>query len=342
MNKTAREIAELINGQVDGDGATLVKGACGIKEAVSGDITFLANTKYQSLLKHTRATVIIVPPDVSVPQDKVAIRHENPSMAFTRLMEEIGPRPVNYKPGIHETAVIGKGVKLGKNISLQAHVVIGDKAVIGDNVVLGPGVVIGEETTIGKDTLIYPLVVIRERIVVGEKCIIHSGTVIGSDGFGYATVRGIHHKIPQIGTVVIEDDVEIGANVTIDRARFDKTWIRQGTKIDNLVQIAHNVVIGENTIIVAQTGISGSTTIGNQVILAGQSGVAGHVSIGDNAIVAGRAGVTKSVPQGTVVSGFPATTHVKAQKLQALINRLPKLYEKIAELEKKLNKVESR
>lgn len=333
---TVQEIADLIGGKVEGDGSTPISGASGIKEARPGDITFLANSRYISLLKETNATCVIAPPDVPIPNGKIAIRHEAPSLAFAKIMERFGPKPVKYPPGIHPTAIIGKDVKLGRDVSIQPYVVIEDNAVIGDNTIIGAGVFIGRETRIGSDTFIYPGVVIRERITIGNRCIIHSGTVIGSDGFGYATVRGVHHKIPQIGTVVIEDDVEIGANVTIDRARFDKTWIKKGTKIDNLVQIAHNVVIGENSIIVAQTGISGSTVIGNNVILAGQSGIVGHITIGDNAIVGAQAGVTKSVPPGQMVSGYPAAPHTKARKIQALINRLPKLYKKVAELEEKI------
>lgn len=336
MNKTVNEIAKLINGKVDGDGTKIIRGACGIKEAKEGDITFLANLKYQPLMRTTGASAIIVPPDIDVSKDKVAIRHENPSFAFAKLMESLGPEKISFRSGIHKTALIGKNVKLGENITIQAYVIVEDEVVIGDRTVICAGSYIGANTSIGTDTLIYPHVVVRERITLGSRCIVHSGAVIGSDGFGYATVEGVHQKIPQIGTVIVEDDVEIGANVTIDRARFDKTWIKKGTKIDNLVQIAHNVVIGENSIIVAQTGISGSTIVGKNVILAGQSGVAGHLEIGDNSIVGGQAGVTKDVSPGTMVSGYPAAPHAKAKKLQALINRLPKLYEKVMQLEKKL------
>ena len=196
----------------------------------------------------------------------------------------------------------------------------------------------GQHTKVGKDCIIYPHVSIRERITVGNRVIIHNGTVIGSDGFGFAKLRGIHHKIPQIGTVVIEDDVEIGANVTIDRARFDKTVIGRGTKIDNLVQIAHNVVIGENSIVVAQTGISGSTVVGKNVTLAGQAGLVGHIRIGDNAIVGAQAGVTKSVPPNSFVSGYPARPHQLAKRINAYIQKLPELFKKMSQLEKKVNK----
>lgn len=208
---TVQEIADLVGGKVEGDGATPINGASGIKEAQPGDVTFLANSRYQPLLKETNATCVIVPPDVSIPKDKIAIIHESPSLAFARIMERLGPESIKYPPGVHPTVVIGKDVKLGQNISIQPYVVIEDGVVIGDNTVIGAGVFIGRDTQIGSDTFVYPRVVIRERLTIGDRCIIHSGAVIGSDGFGYATVRGIHHKIPQIGTVVIEDDVEIGA-----------------------------------------------------------------------------------------------------------------------------------
>ena len=334
---TVQEIAELINGTVEGDSGVVINGASGIKEAKTGEVTFVANSRYQALIKETKATAIIASPGIEVPGSKIVIRHKTPSLAFARIMKQLGPEPIIFKPGIHPTAVIGENVSIGKNVSIQAYVVIEDEAVIGDETVIYPGAFIGRKTKIGSQVIIYPRVIIRERITIGNRCIIHGGAVIGSDGFGYATVRGVHHKIPQIGTVVIEDDVEVGANVTIDRARFDKTWIKKGTKIDNLVQIAHNVIIGENSIVVAQTGISGSTVVGKNVILAGQSGLVGHIKVGDDAIVGGQAGVTKNVPAGQMVSGYPAAPHNRAKKIQALVNRLPKLYQKVSDIEKKLD-----
>jgi UDP-3-O-[3-hydroxymyristoyl] glucosamine N-acyltransferase len=217
-----------------------------------------------------------------------------------------------------------------------------DGVTIGDEAVIYAGSFVGQGSKIGAGTLIYPNVSIREYVTVGNRAVIHSGTVIGSDGFGFATIDGLHHKIPQIGTVEVGDDVEIGANVTIDRARFEKTIIGKGTKIDNLVQIAHNVIIGENSIIVAQVGISGSTTIGKNVILAGQAGVVGHISIGDNAVVMAQAGVSKSVPEKTMVWGYPAKPAKVAKRVNACVQNLPKLFETITQLKKKIEELESK
>ncbi len=339
INMNLAQIAELIDGNVVGDKDILITGISGIKEAQSGDITFVANPKYLSLINSTRASAIITSNDVSE-ADKPLIKTENPSLAFAKLVGFFAPVQTKMKSGIHPTAVIGEGVKLGKNISIQPYAVICDGAVIGDNTVLYASVYIGFDSKIGAKCIIHPHVTIREHVTIGNNVIIHSGTVIGSDGFGYATVRDVHYKIPQIGTVCIDDDVEIGANVTIDRARFGKTYIKKGTKIDNLVQIAHNVEIGENSIVVAQSGISGSTVIGKGVILAGQSGVVGHITIGDNARVAAQAGVTKSVPKGEVVSGYPAKPHGLAKRINACVQRLPDFYKCVKELQKKIKNLE--
>ena len=341
MRKTLKEIAGLIDGEVVGDENVIITGVCGIKEARPGDITFLANPKYLSLLEATSASAIITSRDTTV-VSKPIIQTENPSLAFTKVVSLFGPVAIRHPKGIHPTAVVGKKVTLGKNAALGPYVVVEDEVSIGDNTVIYPGCYIGYQAVIGKDTLVYSNVSVRERTQIGDRVIIHSGTVIGSDGFGFETVDGIHHKIPQIGTVLIEDDVEIGANVAVDRARFDKTVIGRGTKIDNLVQIAHNVVVGENSIIVAQAGISGSTTIGKGVILAGQAGLVGHIRVGDGATVAAQAGVTKDVPAHTMVSGYPAKPHDIARRVNACLQNLPKLYATVAQLKKKIEELEGR
>jgi UDP-3-O-[3-hydroxymyristoyl] glucosamine N-acyltransferase len=341
MQKTLKDIAKLIDGEVIGDDSTVIKGVAGIKEASEGDITFLANPKYFPLIDKTRASAIITAKDVeSAP--KPLVRVNNPSLAFAKVVLTFSPGYTMHPKGIDQRAALGKNLALGKGIAVGPYAVIEDNVSIGDNTVIYSGCFIGRDSKIGSDTLIYPNVTIRERINIGNRVIIHSGTVVGSDGFGYATVDGLHQKIPQVGTVEIGDDVEIGANVTIDRARFDKTVIGRGTKIDNLVQIAHNVVIGENSIIVAQVGISGSTTIGKNVTLAGQVGVVGHVSIGDEAIVMAQAGVSKSVPPKTMVWGYPAKPVDVAKRVNASVQNLPRLYRAVAELKKRIEELETK
>jgi len=342
LHKTLSEIAKLIDGKVIGNGDTLITGVSGIKEAQEGDITFLANPKYSPLMDKTRAAAIITSTDAQKCA-KPVILTENPSLAFAKAISMFMPDDAGHPPqGIDYTVVMGKNVTLGKDVAIGPYVVIGDNVFIGDNTIIYAGCFIGHNTKIGNQTLIYPHVSIREHISIGNRVIIHAGTVIGSDGFGFVTIKGSHHKIPQVGTVEIADDVEIGANVTIDRARFDKTVIGRGTKIDNLVQIAHNVVIGENSLIVAQVGVAGSVVIGNNVTLAGQAGLVGHITIGDNAIVTGQSGVAKSVPADTMVSGYPARPFMTTQRVNASLQNLPKLFDLVRELKKKVEELEAR
>ena len=341
IHKTLKEIAQLIDGEVVGDGNIVITGISGIREAEEGDLTFLANPRYAPLMDTTRAAAIITSRETAA-APRPMIRTDNPSMAFARIISILMPNDQRYPSGIHPTAVIGKNVKLGEDVALQPYVVIDDDAVIGDRTIIYAGSYVGNRAKIGSDCLIYPNVAIREKVEIGNRVIIHSGTVIGSDGFGFATVNGEHHKIPQIGTVLIEDDVEIGANVTIDRARFGKTVIGKGTKIDNLVQIAHNVIVGENSIIIAQAGISGSTVIGKNVTIAGQAGLVGHITIGDNAVLAAQAGVTKPVPANTCVSGYPARQHDEAKRLNAFVSRLPQIVDELKKLEEKVNQLEKK
>jgi len=341
VNKTLKEIARFVDGEIVGDQDIVITGVCGIKEAAEGDITFLANPKYLPFIDKTKASAIITSRDIKQ-ASKTIIRTEDPSLAFARIVSFIAPAQVKHHSGVHSSAILGKDVVLGKNVAIGAYTVIEDNVVVGDNTVLYSGCFVGHHTKIGNDTLIYSNVSLREKLSIGNRVIIHSGTVIGSDGFGYATIKGEHYKIPQLGTVIIEDDVEIGSNVTIDRARFDKTFIGKGTKIDNLVHIAHNVIVGENSIIVAQAGISGSTVIGKGATLAGQAGLVGHITVGDGAIIAAQAGVTKSVPPNTTVSGYPAKPHDIARRVNACVQNLPRLYEVVTELKKKIAELESK
>ena len=341
MKFTLKEIAQLVEGELVGDPSVAITGISGIKEAKEGDITFLANPKYASLVETTKAAAIITSRE-SVETSKPLIKTDNPSIAFTKVVSLAGHESNKYPEGIHSTAVISPNAQIAKGAAIGAYTVVDDGVEIGVDSIIYSGCYIGCGVKIGKKCLIYPHVSIRERIEIGDRVIIHSGAVIGSDGFGFDMVRGVQEKIPQIGTVLIEDDAEIGANATIDRARFDKTVIGKGTKIDNLVQIAHNVVTGENCIIVAQTGISGSTTLGKGVILAGQAGIVGHIYIGDKAIVAAQAGVTKSIPAGAKVSGYPAKPHEIALRVNACLQRLPELCKKIRELEEKVKNLEEK
>ena len=335
-----RELAELVDGRVAGDHDVPITGIAGIREAKPGDITFVANNRYASLVHSTRASAVIVGPDIDECR-LPAIVADDPYLAFTKVMKLLNGDDVPPPKQIHPTAVIGQNVQIGKDVSIGPYVVIADNAVIGDRVTLYPHVYVGRKATIGSDTLIYPSVTIREKIHIGERVIIHSGTVIGGDGFGFAPVKGTHHKVPQVGRVVIEDDVEIGANVTIDRATIGKTVIGRGSKIDNLVQIAHNVELGENCIVVAQVGISGSAHVGSNVTIAGQAGVVGHIRIGDNTVVAARAGVTKDIPSNQLVSGFPAKPHTDEKRIKACLFKLPEMRKELAELRRKVQEMES-
>ncbi|MBI4335951.1 MAG: UDP-3-O-(3-hydroxymyristoyl)glucosamine N-acyltransferase [Candidatus Omnitrophica bacterium] len=336
---TLRQINELVGGQLEGDSNIVIKGVSGIKDAKEGDITFLANSKYEFLLKSSGASAVIVSRQAPKAPSKPLIRVENPSLAFSKVVSFMFPEEKRFYKGIHPSAVLGSGVKLGKEVSLGPHVVVEDEVQIGDNTVICAGTFVGFRTRIGSGTLIYPNVTMREKAVVGDRVIIHSGTVIGSDGFGFEEIEGRRQKIPQVGIVVIEDDVEIGACVTIDRARFGRTLISRGTKIDNLVQIAHNVVVGEDSVIVAQAGISGSSVLGKNVILAGQSGIVGHVKLGDNVIVGAQSGVTKSVPNSTFIVGSPAKPHNESKKIFAAWSKLPALLKEVSELKERVDRL---
>lgn len=329
MKLTSKQLAELLSGILVGPEDIIITGAAGLDEALGSDVSFVSNPKYLSKVEESKAGLLIVS-DKSEKIDKPVIKVLNPQLAFAKILELIAPEvnpPVTVC--VHKSAVISHTAKLGRNVSIGACAVIDNDAVIGDNAVIYPGCYVGVKSSVGGACLIYPNVSIRENVSIGKRCIIHSGTVIGSDGFGFARDGKAHHKIPQLGGVEIGDDVEIGANVTIDRATMGKTQIGSGTKIDNLVQIAHNVHIGENCIIVAQVGIAGSTNIGDNVVFAGQSGTVGHVSVGNNATIAGRSVVTTDIKDGELVSGFPARPHREAMRIEALIRKLPEIYEKL-------------
>jgi UDP-3-O-[3-hydroxymyristoyl] glucosamine N-acyltransferase len=332
---TVQELAALVGGQFasgSGDDARIT-GAASIAEARAGDITFFGNAKYIVALKACKATAVLVPADFAETVPPLVIRCENPTLAFSKVLARFAPEPIVFPPGLHPSAVIAAGVELGENVSVQPHVVVEAGAKIGARTVIGAGSYIGHDAIIGEDCRVSDRVTVGARCTVGNRVIIHSGVVLGSDGFGFEFHDGRHVKIPQTGIVQVDDDVEIGANTTVDRARFGRTWIGEGTKIDNLVQIAHNVQIGRHCIICSQTGISGSTRLQDHVVLGGQVGTVGHIEIGTGSQVGAQSGLTKNVPPGTVMFGYPAMPMKDAKEQLARVALLPRLFERVKRLE---------
>jgi len=332
---TLQELASMSGGQLVGDSKLKISGAASLSEATSGEITFFANRKYIGLLHKTRASAVFVPRDFAEPLAQAQVRVSNPTKAFEQVVLKFAPKPITFTPGIHPSAIVGPGVRLGRGVSVQPHAVIEDGSKIGDDTIVGAGSYIGHETIIGSTCVIYPLVTIRERSRIGSRVIIHSGAVIGADGFGFEMIDGHQEKIQQLGIVQIDNDVEIGANTTIDRARFGRTWIQEGAKIDNLVQVAHNVVIGKNTVIAAQTGIAGSVRIGQRVLIGGQVGIIGHIEIGDNTAIGAQTGVSKNISGGTWWASS-AVPLAEAKRQIAWVRRVGRLFERVKEIEKKL------
>ncbi len=333
-----KDIAAAVQGRLIGDGEASVTGVSSIKDAAAGDITFLTHRSYKRYLPDCKATAVILGRDIETDRLKHMniIVVDNPGLAYIRAAE-LFLGPVKNAQGISPLAFVATGAHIAEDVSIAPYVCIGDNAVIERGVTLFPFVYIGDGSVIGEDTTIYPHVTIYRNTSIGKRVAIHGGTVIGSDGFGYMWDGKKHAKIPQLGSVEIEDDVEIGANVAIDRASLGKTVIKKGTKIDNLVQVAHNVSIGEHSIIVAHVGIAGSATIGSNVVLAGQVGVKDHISIGNNVMAGGQTGITKDVPDNMLVMGTPHMPHREWMKLQSYLKKLPALFERIKKVEQKLN-----
>lgn len=338
MEKTLEELAQLVEGELQGDPQLRIAGVAGLEEARTNEISFVVGPKNVRKVNQSKAGALIVPPKLS-DIARPLIVSENPYLAFAKILKLFAPRP-RPSLGVSAGAHLGANVKLGDEVTIYPQVYVGDNAVLGDRVSLHAGVYVGSGVVIGNDTVIYPNVTVFDHCIIGKGVIIHSGTVVGSDGFGFAQDGNNHVKVPQVGIVQIDDDVEIGANCTIDRATMGKTWIQRGVKIDNLVQVAHNVVVGENSIIIAQVGISGSTKLGKNVILAGQVGIIGHVELGDNVRVGAQSGVGKSIPAGQVVSGSPAIAHRDWLKNCQILSRLPELRKKIMKMEKRLAELE--
>lgn len=331
-----RDIADLIKGQIIGDGEVEITGAAGVFDAKEGDITYISSVKWLKELKNSKASAIIAKEPVEA-LDKPQIICRNPQYAFVKLLSYFYVKPLPFR-GISEKAFISEKARISQDVTVYPFAHISDGAAVGSNSVIYSGVFIGEDSSIGEGCVIYPNVVIREGVKIGNSVIIHPGTVIGSDGFGYVFEDGMHQKIPQVGGVVIEDDVEIGANVTIDRATTGNTIIGRGTKIDNLVQIGHNVHVGKNVILVAQVAIGGSSKIGDGVMLGGQVGVADHAAIEAGTMIGAKSGVMGEVSRG-VYSGAPIMPHRDWLKAQAVISKLPELRKKIHELEEKIKSI---
>ena len=334
------KIAELLEGELTGDHDNIIiSDVAGLNEASSGDISFLAHTRHLRDLHDTNASAVVLPKDVNF--DRIpSIKVDNPYYAFSKLLHIFYDQPY-ITMGVDKRAIIGRDVQIGRDVTIYPDVYIENGVIVGNNVIIYPYTFIGKGSSVGDYSTIYPNVTIREGCSIGSRVIIHSGAVIGSDGFGFVYHKGVHHKIPQVGGVIIEDDVEVGANTTIDRATKGNTIVKRGTKIDNLVQIAHNVTIGEDCVFASQTGIAGSTQVGNHVTMAGQAGITGHIQIGDNVTVTGQAGVTKNVRDGQTVSGMPAMPHKDWLKAMAIFENLKELKHKLSELEDKVGGIES-
>ena len=330
-----RELAERLGCRLEGDGDIEIARVSGIQDAKPGDLTFVANSKYESALADTRASAVLLR-DGALTAPCAVLRATDPYLAFARAVALFAPawRPA---PGVHAMAAVAAGAQLGSNVSIGAFVSIGAGASVGDNTVVFPNVTIGDGVRIGSDCVIHSNVAIRERVVIGHRVILQNGVVLGSDGYGFVRRSdGTHEKIPQVADVVIEDDVELGANTTVDRPAVGETRIRTGTKIDNLVQIAHGVTVGRNVLMAAQVGIAGSTDIEDAVVFGGQVGVGGHLTIGRGSVAVGQSGVTNSLPAGAIVAGYPAIDSHEWRRSSVLFKRLPELKRRIEELEARL------
>jgi UDP-3-O-[3-hydroxymyristoyl] glucosamine N-acyltransferase len=338
---SVEELARLLNCPFEGDGGRVVRGVSSLEKAKEGDLVFLVHRKYLSLLEQSRASAAIIPAEERYGKIPV-IKSENPHLSFIKAVE-LFYKPYRPRPGIHPSALVSPSAKIGKDVSVGAFAFIGDEAEIGDKTVIFPLAAIYPQVKIGKETVIHSHVSVREKVRIGNRVIIHNGAVIGSDGFGYLQDKDRSHiKIPQVGTVTIEDEVEVGANTAVDRAALGETIIKKGTKIDNLVQVAHNVEVGAHSILAGQVGISGSTKIGKNVTMGGQAAVIDHINIGDNVMAAARTGITKDVAPNSVIGGFPNQDIKEWRKSAAMLPRLYELAKEVKRLKKKVEELEKK
>ncbi|MBW7998184.1 MAG: UDP-3-O-(3-hydroxymyristoyl)glucosamine N-acyltransferase [Candidatus Glassbacteria bacterium] len=336
------EIAGKVNGEVQGDPDVLITGVAGLEEAEDGDISFVANRRYHNRIASTKAAAVIVGEgNGAVPKDKNFLLVPNPYLTFLLTVELFHPQNNDFIPAVHPTAVVDPSARIGERVFIGPLAVVGAGAKIGDDVILQARSYVGERAEIGEKTRLMPGAIVLQEVKVGKRCLLQSGCVLGGDGFGFVCDnRGVQQKIPQVSGVVIGDDVEIGANTTIDRGTLSPTRIGNGVKCDNLVHIAHNVEIGDNSMVIAQVGISGSTKIGSSVIMAGQAGIGGHLTIGDRVKIGAQAGVTKSAPEASEISGYPARPHAESLRVQASLSRVPKLLKQFKELLERVKKLE--
>lgn len=340
MGRTLGELALLMGGELKGPADLVIEGIASLDRATSREITFITQRRYARLATESQAAAFIVSPEhADLPRPLIIVPH--PYLAYAQVAALFAP-PRRRWPGISHLAYLGQDLELGQEVSIAPLVFIGDRVRLGDRVTLMPGCVLGDEVRIGADTLIYPNVTILERCLVGERVIIHSGTVIGADGFGFVPGTEGHRKIPQLGTVVIEDDVEIGANCAIDRGALGETRVGRGVKMDNLVHLAHNVTVGEHSLLVAQVGVSGSTKLGKKVILGGQVGVTGHIEIGDGAQVGAQSGVHHSIRPGQTVTGTPPWPQKDFLRIINTMPKLPEMYRRLKQLEQKIMELSAR
>ena len=340
MEMTLKEIASFLGGAVIGADDTIICNIRPIEEANEGDITFIANKKYLKKLSLTKASAIIAPPQTEA-EGKNLIIVADPYVALGRLLTLFYPLE-HGRSGVSLDAYVEDGAIISPEATIFPRAFIGKGATIGNGVVIYPGVFIGSNALIGNDSILYANVTVYHSCIIGKRVILHSGVVVGADGFGFASPGKDNNKIPQVGIVQIDDDVEIGANTTIDRAAMGRTWIRRNVKIDNLVQIAHNVVIGENSAIAAQVGISGSTKLGKSVMVGGQTGMAGHINIGDNVIIAARSGLHRDIESHQTIGGAPPLPYQQWIKLEALKLKLPEMKKTIADLVKKVDSLQEK
>jgi len=339
MEITLKEVAQILSAEIDGDENCVISGLAGIDRAGPGDITFVANPKYTQYIATTKASAIVCASD-TVAEGKNLLKVENPYLAYAKALRFLNPAPPETGT-IDPNAVIADDVRMGDNVTVYPFAYIGEGCRLGDNVTVYPHCFIGKNVSLGDGTVVHPNVTIGDRCKIGKRVIIHAGSVIGSDGFGFARDGAAYYKIPQLGIVQIDDDVEIGAGNTIDRAAMERTWIKRGTKTDNLVHIAHNVIIGEDCCVVAQTGISGSTKIGDRVIMGGQSATVGHIAIGNDVKVAARAGVSADVPEGQIVSGAPHMPHMQWLRMTRTLPKLPQMNRTLGQLTKRIEALEN-